>query len=213
DQADSAEKLCSDHRVLGDHDVADHPRSHGGGDHVGSHFGDERTARPHHRRNSGRPARPRQPDGAHRRTARARIRRSSARQPAPAGEGGMSPADVTRALEHGATDAAPHAMQPMAQEHIEASAPGGVLASPTSILLGSLAFGIVFLLAWQFVPPALGVPSYIIPTVTDLAHELGRMVERENLFGHVLSTVTIATLGFIIGSLLGAAMGYVLGMS
>ena len=125
----------------------------------------------------------------------------------------MSPADLTRALEHGPTDAVPHAMQPMAHEHIEAPAPGGVLASPTSILLGSLAFGIVFLLAWQFVPPALGVPSYIIPTVTDLAHELGRMVERENLFGHVLSTVTIATLGFVIGSLLGAAMGYILGMS
>src|SRR5262249_62034416 len=30
---------------------------------------------------------------------------------------------------------------------------------------------------------------------------------------HVLSTVTIATLGFVIGSLLGAAMGYILGMS
>ena len=86
-------------------------------------------------------------------------------------------------------------------------------ASPSAILLGSLAFGILFLLAWQFLPPALGVPSYIIPTVTDLAREFGRMVARENLLVHIFSTVTIATVGFVIGSLLGAAMGYVLGMS
>src|SRR5438128_12388611 len=39
------------------------------------------------------------------------------------------------------------------------------------------------------------------------------MAARENLLVHVLSTVTIATTGFVIGSLLGGAMGYVLGMS
>jgi NitT/TauT family transport system permease protein len=87
------------------------------------------------------------------------------------------------------------------------------LTSSTSILLGSLGFGLLFLLAWQFLPPALGVPSYIIPTVTDLAREFGRMVTRDNLFGHMVSTTVIATAGFIIGSLLGAALGYLLGMS
>jgi NitT/TauT family transport system permease protein len=107
----------------------------------------------------------------------------------------------------------PIAAELVAQEHVATPEPGSALTSPSSILLGSLAFGIVFLLAWQFVPPALGVPSYIIPTVTDLAHELGRMVARENLLTHVVSTVTIGTLGFVIGSLLGAAMGYILGMS
>ncbi len=45
------------------------------------------------------------------------------------------------------------------------------------------------------------------------ASEFGRMVERENLFKHIFSTAFIATVGFIIGSLLGAAMGYLLGMS
>jgi NitT/TauT family transport system permease protein len=96
-------------------------------------------------------------------------------------------------------------------EHPPRAAPS--LTSSTSILIGSLGFGLLFLLAWQFLPPALGVPSYIIPTVTDLAREFGRMVQRENLMVHVLSTVTIATAGFVIGSFLGAAMGYVLGMS
>jgi NitT/TauT family transport system permease protein len=91
--------------------------------------------------------------------------------------------------------------------------PAASLTSPTAILLGSIGFGVVFLLAWQFLPPALGVPSFIIPTVTDLAREFARMVQRENLLVHILSTATIATLGFVLGSFLGAAMGYLLGMS
>jgi NitT/TauT family transport system permease protein len=127
----------------------------------------------------------------------------------------MSASEFTAAVERtrtlGAEPVAP-AAQVGAPEHPE-SAPSAGLSSPTSILLGSLAFGALFLLAWQFLPPALGVPSYIIPTVTDLAREFGRMVQRENLATHVFSTVTVATAGFVIGSLLGAAMGYVLGMS
>jgi NitT/TauT family transport system permease protein len=139
----------------------------------------------------------------------------------------MSPADVTTALKRSPrpigqplaggdreeVESLVRAADPLAQAHIAASERVGALASPAAILLGSIAFGIVFLLTWQFLPPALGVPSYIIPTVTDLANELGRMAARENLLTHVLSTVTIATLGFVIGSLLGAAMGYILGMS
>jgi NitT/TauT family transport system permease protein len=127
----------------------------------------------------------------------------------------MSASEFTAAVERtrtlGAEPVAP-AAQAGAPEH-PAPVPSAGLSSPTSILLGSLAFGALFLLAWQFLPPALGVPSYIIPTVTDLAREFGRMVQRENLATHVFSTVTVATAGFVIGSLLGAAMGYVLGMS
>jgi NitT/TauT family transport system permease protein len=127
----------------------------------------------------------------------------------------MSASEFTAAVDRsrtlGAEPVAP-AAQAGAPEHPAPTAPAG-LSSPTSILIGSLAFGALFLLAWQFLPPALGVPSYIIPTVTDLAHEFGRMVQRENLATHVFSTVTVATAGFVIGSLLGAAMGYVLGMS
>jgi NitT/TauT family transport system permease protein len=81
------------------------------------------------------------------------------------------------------------------------------------VLAASVSFGVVFLLLWQFLPPALGVPSYIIPTVTDLASEMGRMVEREKLFRHIFSTFVVATAGFVVGSLLGAALGYLLGMS
>src|SRR5262245_13998395 len=130
----------------------------------------------------------------------------------------MSASEVTAAVERARVLAAEPAAraaepaQPPTTEHPAAAPPAG-LASPSSILIGSLGFGLLFLLAWQFLPPALGVPSYIIPTVTDLAREFGRMVQRENLMVHVVSTVTIASAGFVIGSLLGAAMGYVLGMS
>jgi NitT/TauT family transport system permease protein len=129
----------------------------------------------------------------------------------------MSTSDVTTAVER--TGASVLAAEPVtraapavALEH-PAPAPRAGLASPSSILIGSLAFGALFLLAWQFLPPALGVPSYIIPTVTDLAREFVRMAQRDNLMVHILSTVTVGTAGFVIGSLLGAAMGYILGMS
>jgi NitT/TauT family transport system permease protein len=129
----------------------------------------------------------------------------------------MSTSDVTTAVER--TGAGVLAAEPVARaapadalEH-PAPAPRAGLASPSSILIGSLAFGALFLLAWQFMPPALGVPSYIIPTVTDLAREFVRMAQRDNLMVHILSTVTVGTAGFVIGSLLGAAMGYILGMS
>lgn len=130
----------------------------------------------------------------------------------------MSASEVTAAVERTTTHAAEpvarvaEPAQPSTTDHPAPAPPAG-LASPSSIFIGSLGFGILFLLAWQFLPPALGVPSYIIPTVTDLAREFGRMVQRENLMVHVVSTVTIASAGFVIGSLLGAAMGYVLGMS
>jgi NitT/TauT family transport system permease protein len=127
----------------------------------------------------------------------------------------MSASEVTAAVERATTLSAEpvaRAAPPVTTDH-PAPVPAAGLASPSSILIGSLGFGILFLLTWQFLPPALGVPSYIIPTVTDLAREFGRMIQRENLMVHVVSTVTIASAGFVIGSLLGAALGYVLGMS
>ena len=69
------------------------------------------------------------------------------------------------------------------------------------------------LLVWQFLPPALGVPKFIIPTVTDMISELGRMYRREDLVANTLSTAWYTLLGFAIGSALGAAIGYLLGLS
>jgi NitT/TauT family transport system permease protein len=85
----------------------------------------------------------------------------------------------------------------------------GALALPAA----TLAVAVAMLLAWQYLPPALGVPKYIIPTVTDMAAEMGRMWRQEDLLTHILSTASMTVLGFLAGGLLGAGCGYALGMS
>ena len=71
----------------------------------------------------------------------------------------------------------------------------------------------LFLLLWEFVPPWLGIPTYIIPTFSETLHELVRMYEQENLTHYFFSTALLTVIGFVSGSLLGAILGYLLGMS
>lgn len=78
--------------------------------------------------------------------------------------------------------------------------------------LASLAVAAVALAAWQFLPPLLGVPKYIIPQLSDLGTEGVRMWRDDNLLLHFFSTASMATLGFLLGSLLGAFFGYALGL-
>lgn len=78
----------------------------------------------------------------------------------------------------------------------------------TSVLIAALA-----LVAWQFLPPLLGVPKYILPPIGDLVSEMIRMAKHEGLLAHVVSTFTWAVIGFLAGSTLGAAGGYLLGLS
>jgi NitT/TauT family transport system permease protein len=79
--------------------------------------------------------------------------------------------------------------------------------------IGSLAVLSLFILGWELLPPAFGVPKYIIPTASQTWAEFFRLVERQNLSGHLISTVSMTVLGFVIGSLFGAMAGYLLGMS
>ena len=77
----------------------------------------------------------------------------------------------------------------------------------------SLGVAVAALLAWQFIPPAMGVPKYIIPQVTDLVFEMRHMWLQDNLLMHIVSTFSMAILGFVLGGLFGAAFGYGLGLS
>jgi NitT/TauT family transport system permease protein len=79
--------------------------------------------------------------------------------------------------------------------------------------LASIAVFGLFLLAWEFLPPLFGVPKFIIPTASQTWSELVAMVQRDNLFARFGSTLSMTVLGFIIGSIAGAAGGYLLGMS
>lgn len=91
-----------------------------------------------------------------------------------------------------------------------------MLRVPNMLGLGvpaaSLALAVAILLAWQYLPPALGVPKYIVPRASDLWFEGVRMWEQENLLKHFISTAWWAIVGFVMGSLLGAVSGYALGL-
>ena len=79
--------------------------------------------------------------------------------------------------------------------------------------LATAAVALAALALWQWVPPALGIPRFIIPTLSQTTQEFLRMLQREHLAFHLASTVWTAILGFALGSLFGAITGYLLGLS
>lgn len=86
-------------------------------------------------------------------------------------------------------------------------------AGAAALPAASVAVAIVMALAWQFLPPLLGVPKYILPPLGDLVREMARMWRQENLLLHLVSTASMAAAGFVLGSAFGAVCGYALGLS
>lgn len=87
----------------------------------------------------------------------------------------------------------------------------GIATSPK--VGGSLALLVVLLAAWEWGPGALGVPAFIIPPVSAVWAEFWWMADRSDLLYHTGITFVLVLAGFLIGSLLGAAIGYILGIS
>jgi NitT/TauT family transport system permease protein len=77
----------------------------------------------------------------------------------------------------------------------------------------SLALLVVFIVAWEWGPGLLRIPSFIIPPLSMVAKEAVRMWEVNSLLFHTGITTAEVLVGFAIGSLLGALIGYLLGMS
>jgi NitT/TauT family transport system permease protein len=77
----------------------------------------------------------------------------------------------------------------------------------------SVALLIVFLAAWQWGPGLLGIPSFIVPPLSMVATEFVRAWQVDHLMLHTGVTVAEVLVGFILGSLFGAVVGYMLGMS
>ena len=71
-------------------------------------------------------------------------------------------------------------------------------AASFALPAASLTFAVLVLVAWQYLPPALGVPKYIIPRLSDLVSEMGRMWRSESLLKHFLSTATLSIIGFVL---------------
>jgi len=71
----------------------------------------------------------------------------------------------------------------------------------------------VFLAAWQWGPGLFHIPPFIVPPLSDVAHEFVHAWRFDHLLLHTGVTVAEVLAGFILGSLLGAVVGYLLGMS
>ena len=79
--------------------------------------------------------------------------------------------------------------------------------------VASVALLIVFLTAWEWGPGLLKIPPFIIPPLSAVANEAVRMWHVSGLMMHTGVTAAEVLIGFAIGSLLGAFIGYMLGMS
>jgi NitT/TauT family transport system permease protein len=120
-------------------------------------------------------------------------------------------ADAARDMERGKA-AEPAARAGDGQVALGTAAGGRSGGADLASTLASILLAVVMLAAWQYLPPRLGVPKYVIPQVTDLWSEGVRMWMQENLLHHFLSTASMSILGFVLGSVLGAAFGYLLGL-
>ena len=77
----------------------------------------------------------------------------------------------------------------------------------------SLALLVIFLAAWQWGPGLIGLPSFIVPPLSTVAAEFVHAFEFDHLVLHTGVTIGEVLAGFVLGSLLGACVGYLLGMS
>src|SRR4029450_13596194 len=77
----------------------------------------------------------------------------------------------------------------------------------------SVALLLVVLVAWQWGPGLLGIPTFTLPPLSSVFDEFLRMLAVSGLMTHTGVTAAEVIAGFLIGSLLGAFFGYLLGMS
>ena len=77
----------------------------------------------------------------------------------------------------------------------------------------SLALLVAFLIAWEWGPGLFDIPTFIVPPLSMVAQEAVRMWQVNHLLMHTGVTAGEVLAGFALGSLLGAFIGYLLGMS
>jgi NitT/TauT family transport system permease protein len=77
----------------------------------------------------------------------------------------------------------------------------------------SVALLVIFLAAWQWGPGLLGIPSFIVPPLSMVGAEFVHAFAFDHLLLHTGVTSAEVLAGFALGSLLGAFVGYLLGMS
>lgn len=82
-----------------------------------------------------------------------------------------------------------------------------------SVVAASLGVFVAFLAAWEWLPGLLKIPPFILPPASQTWNEFLRMLANEQLLYHAGITSLEVIVGFVLGSLLGMFIGYVLGIS
>ncbi|MFM1856381.1 MAG: hypothetical protein RLZ83_1690, partial [Pseudomonadota bacterium] len=77
---------------------------------------------------------------------------------------------------------------------------------------GSAVVLALFLAAWQWGPGMLGMPEFILPPLSRVVEEFGRMAA-DDLWMHTGITALEIVVGFVLGALLGVGAGVSLGLS
>ena len=72
---------------------------------------------------------------------------------------------------------------------------------------------IAFVAAWEFIPKWVGIPAFILPPASRVWSEFLRMLASDKLMLHSGITSLEVVAGFAIGSLLGALIGFILGLA
>lgn len=72
---------------------------------------------------------------------------------------------------------------------------------------------VIFLLLWELGPGWFGIPDFVLPPLSAVLAEAGRIWEAERLLWHAGITAAEVVIGFVLGSALGAVIGYALGVS
>ena len=86
-------------------------------------------------------------------------------------------------------------------------------ASPLVTAAWSLLVLVVFLLLWEFGPGWVGMPEFVLPPLSRVAEEAVRIWQTERLLWHAGITSLEVVIGFVLGSAMGAMIGYALGVS
>jgi NitT/TauT family transport system permease protein len=81
------------------------------------------------------------------------------------------------------------------------------------VIAASIAVLVVVLAAWEWLPPLIGVPAFMLPPPSKVGGEFVRMIGAEQLGRHTGITTLEVIVGFVLGSLLGILIGFVLGLA
>lgn len=77
----------------------------------------------------------------------------------------------------------------------------------------SLGVLVVFLLLWEYGPGLIGMPEFVLPPLSRVCQEAVHLWHNERLVWHAGITSLEVVIGFMLGSALGALIGYALGIS